>query len=65
MTDNLDELADAVEDWKQTKYHLERLVKSVFDSNVDPEAFKDEFVEDNHPVDPKLFDLIQELAGER
>jgi hypothetical protein len=64
MTDDLDELADAVEDWKQTKYHLERLVQSVFDSDVDPEAFRDEFVEDDHPVDPKLFELIEDLADQ-
>ncbi len=65
MTDDLDELADAVEDWKQTKYHLERLVQSVFGSDVDPEAFREEFVEDDHPIDPKLFDLITDIADQR
>lgn len=65
MTEDLDELADAVENWKQTKYHLERLVQSVFDSDVDPEAFEDEFVEKGHPLDPKLFDLLKDLAEEK
>jgi len=65
MTDDIDELADAVEDWKQTKYHLERLVRSVFDSDVDPDAFREEFIEDDHPVDPKLYELIKDLADQR
>ncbi|MDY6770710.1 MAG: hypothetical protein SV186_01995 [Candidatus Nanohaloarchaea archaeon] len=65
MSEDLDQLADAVEDWKQAKYFVERLTQSLFDADVDPEKFKDEFVQDGHPVDQKLFDLAADLAGER
>jgi hypothetical protein len=63
MTEDVEALAAAREDWKQAKYFIERLSQSLYGSDIDVESFREEFVDDEHPVDSRLFRLVEELAG--
>lgn len=58
MGDEIDDLADAVEHWKQARFHLGRLMTAL--EEVDPDGFRDEFVDDGFEAD--LFDLLVEAA---
>jgi len=68
MTDETDEdvesLADAVEDWKQAKYFIRRLRAKVFDGDVDYQAFRAEFMDTESSLDRALMDLLEEIRDE-
>ncbi|MCJ7450293.1 MAG: hypothetical protein MUP58_00980 [Candidatus Nanohaloarchaeota archaeon QJJ-9] len=65
MSGNVEELAGAVEEWKQAKYHLLNLVKAFEDSELNMQEFKEEFVEEGKPLDQELFKAVENLDEER
>lgn len=62
MDEDVDALADAVEYWKQARFHFGQLLRLFVDGDVDREAFRDEFV-DTH-LDAALLDLLEEVADD-
>lgn len=59
MAEDVEALADVVDEYKQAKYHVSEFVNRLLTSDVDVESFRDEFVEDG-PVDKKLMALVDE-----
>lgn len=62
--ENVEALADAVEDWKQTRYHLGQLLASLGSDDVDLQAFKEEFVSDRF-VEQELIALVEAVHEHR
>lgn len=62
MTDEIDALADAVEYWKQARFHFGQLLRAFVDGDLDREAFRDEFVDTE--LDAALLDLLLEVADD-
>ncbi len=57
MGENVESTAEAVEYWKQARFHLGRLLKTL-ESDVDPEDFREEFVDGE--FEQAVFDAVEE-----
>lgn len=62
MEEDVDALADAVEYWKQARFHFGQLLALFREGAVDREAFRDEFVDTR--LDEALLDLLEEVADD-
>lgn len=64
MDGDVDALMQAAEDYKQAKYHISQFVNRVVSSDIDMDAFRDEFVKDG-PADEALMRLVEETRADR
>lgn len=62
MDEDVDALADAVEYWKQARFHFGQLLALFSEDAVDRDAFRDEFVDTR--LDEALLDLLEEVADD-